>query len=464
MLDRNFDPTMAPLASFYMDESNRLLVLSTDVCDITDDVNANIAYPQLVNELEGNITTLNFVSVHGHFPSTSGSWSTFNNVFAAAESLYGNGLDYFLPTEITAYWNILATLTYTFNTTGLFASSSDSRLSYELLNRPATFSLNGMLSYSGTVPSAHETYSPNFDTNGWTFNRATGFASVNSISNTTGQGLQFSVLQPQNTTGYFSVYMPLGNPQIISGVKSSSYNAATHFLTLVTNGSSNITATYATPIFSDNFESRNFAGWNNGLNTATNGTGNITTVMPKEGLYAANLSQASQFGSYARVDESLLTGQQTLYVRGYFYFNSLSIASGNAERLCRVKSSVFGSTAFLGLANNSGTMEFYIQDAANSSWTYDTADNVTTGTYYSVEMKVYVGVGATDGDVVLWVNGVQRAERTGMNLKQYGNSNEVQLGCVVIGGSGNVAVHLQLDSVVIDSSYIGPISARYSLQ
>jgi|GEM_PF-6662501 len=464
MQDRNFDPTMAPLFTFYMDASGKLLVLSTDVCDITDEINENTAYPQLVNDLEGNLSTLNFVSIHGHFPSTLGNWSTYNNVFAAAESLYGNNMDYFLPSEMSAYWDILATLTYTFNTTGLFALSSDSRLSYELLNRPASFSLNGMLSYSGTVPSAHEIYSPDFDTNGWTFNRATGFASITSISNTTSQGLQFSVSQPQNTTGHFSVYMPLGNPQIISGVESSTYNATTHFLMLVTNGSSNITATYsASPLFSDGFESGNFAGWNNGLNTAANGTGNVTTAMPKEGLYAANLSQASQSGSYARVDESLSTAQQTLYLRAYFYFNSLSIASGNAERLCRVKSSVYGSTAFLGLANNSGAMEFYIQDATNSTWTYDTVDNVVTGTYYSVEMKVYVGVGAADGDVVLWVNGMQRAERTGMNLVQYGNSNEVQLGCVVIGGSGNVAVQLQLDSVVIDSSYIGPIGTRVFL-
>lgn len=247
------DRNQAPLYTFFVDDAGNRLVETIDVNTASDDVTGGKTAQQVADDVIANITTFGLSSMAGHFLKNSDGQTTFNNAFDQIESYFGDSLDYFLTTELNDYWiNVLWNNNYSFNTTTITSSSKDTRLTYMVLNRPQSFSLDNGLSCSVAKPNFHELYSPNLDTKGWKFTRITGYATVSKVEGSQ-NSLAFTITKPLNTVSSVKIFLPQGEPNSIGGADSFSYDSDTHILTIHTRkntATSTITINYqsTTPI------------------------------------------------------------------------------------------------------------------------------------------------------------------------------------------------------------------------
>lgn len=212
---------------------------------------------------------------------------------------------------------------------------------------------------------------------------------------------------------------------------------------------------YATPLFTDGFESGTILTTDTpaGAWTAKTGTVAASTTAKNSGTYSCRCDKSVGF-SY--VSETI-AGQTTVFARGYFDFGTLTAdATG-----CRSDLIWFlGGTTKVG-----GTIIYYDTD----HWTvklhtmYPTdaySDGYTCGLVINcwscIELK-FVKASGTSGEYRLFLNGTDVMDRTAVNTSGAPDIDTVKMGA--IDEYHEESGYVYLDDCVIDSSYIGPIGA-----
>lgn len=83
-----------------------------------------------------------------------------------------------------------------------------------------------------------------------------------------------------------------------------------------------------TPLFSDGFESGNFAAWTS-VTTGGDGSAAVQTVAVKTGAYSARLSATANTGSVAYIRRSLAAAETNLTVSGHFMITQEGLSGAN---------------------------------------------------------------------------------------------------------------------------------------
>ncbi len=203
-------------------------------------------------------------------------------------------------------------------------------------------------------------------------------------------------------------------------------------------------------VFSDGFESGNFNVWSQAV---ADGSGSVAvnSSNPYEGTYGAVFT-AGGVNGYAEADKEGLTSASTYYLRAYYKFAS-GLPSSNEDRIVLggVMASEYTYGAFVTIKRIDGELYWGINHWENSveQNTFEaTASNPTTGQWYCIEIKRDV----TSDAIQLWVDGVSKLS---VSRSISGNSNLVAVGCGWKSYAASAVMYV--DSVVVDTDYIGPI-------
>jgi len=207
-------------------------------------------------------------------------------------------------------------------------------------------------------------------------------------------------------------------------------------------------------IFSDGFESGDFSAWT-GTSIPTGSTVETVTSPVHQGSYAAHIVRPLDLDVHPNIYKDFST-VSTAYARFYVRFGSLPSSNGAIYY-----PAYFGMSEYptyvteISAYNNDGTVYWRIgmpDDDAN--WYFSVSSStVSVDTWYCVEIKK---VGASSvGESRLYVDGVEVASVTGKNTGTKGQCNELSF-WADSSGAGLPQIDTYFDSVIIDSSYIGP--------
>jgi hypothetical protein len=207
-------------------------------------------------------------------------------------------------------------------------------------------------------------------------------------------------------------------------------------------------------IFSDGFESGDFSAWT-GTSIPTGSTVETVTSPVHQGSYAAHIVRPLDLDVHPNIYKDFST-VSTAYARFYVRFGSLPSSNGAIYY-----PAYFGMSEYptyvteISAYNNDGTVYWRIgmpDDDAN--WYFNVSSStVSVDTWYCVEIKK---VGASsNGESRLYVDGVEVASVTGKNTGTKGQCNELSF-WADSSGAGLLQIDTYFDSVIIDSSYIGP--------
>lgn len=216
-----------------------------------------------------------------------------------------------------------------------------------------------------------------------------------------------------------------------------------------------INPAYGTTIFSDTFESGTFLTTDSppGAWTTQSAPNPTITTTAHHGAYAGQFVQS---GGYRFVTKNLSSTMAVVYHRFYFRTNLLPDANGEKYDLSRG----YGVTAGTGIfqttiANYTTTMGglcWSINYRSGSTWTEvnSTVATISIDTWYCVE--IYWKIGASDGEVHLYINGVEKISVTGKDTNNYGNCNQIRNGVTSLTG---VYPTIIVDCVVVSDTYVG---------
>jgi len=214
-------------------------------------------------------------------------------------------------------------------------------------------------------------------------------------------------------------------------------------------------------IFSDGFESGDFSAWT-GTSIPTGSTVETVTSPVHQGSYAAHIVRPLDLDVHPNIYKDFST-VSTAYARFYVRFGSLPSSNGAIYY-----PAYFGMSEYptyvteISAYNNDGTVYWRIgmpDDDAN--WYFSVSSStVSVDTWYCVEIKK---VGASSvGESRLYVDGVEVASVTGKNTGTKGQCNELSF-WADSSGAGLPQIDTYFDSVIINSSYIGPERGVYLL-
>lgn len=203
-------------------------------------------------------------------------------------------------------------------------------------------------------------------------------------------------------------------------------------------------------IFIDDFESQDFSVWT-GETKSGGSTLEVIAGAKYCNSYGAH-SDCPAWNENAYCYKTLVSSYTTVYCRKYVYFNTLGIADGSARDIMTFLSSGGFRSAALGFYNDSGTYKWWIYDRGIASTTL-ASPTISEDTWYCVEQKVVYGAG---GDHKFYLDGVLKLD-TAPDLTGW-NMQTVEAGLSAKTGGHGVAADSHFDCVVVDSSYIGPIS------
>lgn len=200
----------------------------------------------------------------------------------------------------------------------------------------------------------------------------------------------------------------------------------------------------AATIFSDGFESGDFSAW-----TATSGTIAVNNENPHHGTYSAEIDVASGDG-YCY--QTLASGYNELWARGYFYIDSDSGSSNGLDTLLRFMNQYGGiHIAAIGYIGATRTLWLHYRDSVGQN-TDTSATVLPLGTWFCLEL--HYKLGTNTAEVHTYLDGVEIADltHTGFTYTSY------TLQRVYAGAMGNYrgAVHIYFDCVVVADAYIGP--------
>jgi len=147
------------------------------------------------------------------------------------------------------------------------------------------------------------------------------------------------------------------------------------------------------------------------------------------------------------------------HYRARFYFNpnSISMSSGNAHYL--LYGLTGGGAVTLRVEFGKSSTSYRIRAALNNNsttWTNTSWVNITNAAHYiEIDWRAATASGATDGGLTLWIDGIQRANLTGIG-NDTRRIESVRLGAVVGIDSGTRGTELFDAFESHRSTYIGP--------
>ena len=205
-----------------------------------------------------------------------------------------------------------------------------------------------------------------------------------------------------------------------------------------------------TTLFSDNFGSGNFNAWTSVSSDGTTPSTDNTNAF--DGLHATFTTGGVE--GYASASKSNLTSSSVCYVRAYYRFVSgLPSSDGDIIIFGGLVSNDYNYGAFIRITRASGQLYWGIDHWENGieQATYEVSpSNPTTDQWYCVEIKRDV---ASD-TMQLWVDGTSKVS---VSRSISGNTNEAQIGCGW--KSYSTPATMYVDSVIVDTSYIGPVTS-----
>jgi uncharacterized repeat protein (TIGR02543 family) len=247
---------------------------------------------------------------------------------------------------------------------------------------------------------------------------------------------------------------------------SGDISGSTNPITITMNGNKAVTVTFTQTqyIFSDGFESGDFANWD-GTSTTTGETATVVSSPSYDGFYGARFTSnggasTEQAYVYKVVDVS------EVYVRGYFNIGGSLPLNDNGDRFYFIRLLAGnGQTglAYAGIRRDNGVDEWvlYALNGYTAVWTYAQSPLPQNGVWYSVELHWKLG-GSGAGVVQLYLDGVKIIEVTGINTAYFGNARRVDFGLVQATlVQKNLAIYA--DGAVVSQSYVGPEATLLSL-
>ncbi|MEM3090527.1 MAG: heparin lyase I family protein, partial [Candidatus Bathyarchaeia archaeon] len=220
-------------------------------------------------------------------------------------------------------------------------------------------------------------------------------------------------------------------------------------------------AQYFTTIFQSGFETGDFSEW-----TATeqpNGIASVQSITKHHGNYAAKFETTSTaVGSYAAAYKNI-AATSLVYMRFYLYLDNLP--GVNNSRL------LYGQ---LHNVANGYILLFYVNRGSIGNlrwelrlWTggtlvsyYSANENIQTNQWYCVEMKLKVH--GTQGEIALWIDGVQKIAQTGLDTDDRGNVDRVYVTCFISTTAQDAFKSCKIDCVVVADTYTGPEFKQWS--
>jgi len=209
-------------------------------------------------------------------------------------------------------------------------------------------------------------------------------------------------------------------------------------------------------IFEDGFESGDFSNWSG--TTASSGTISVTNANPKQGTYNAR-SELSGSGERKAYCYKSGFNEGIIHVRLYVMFKDAIPSASTSDGISIMYVRNVDNTAGLFQVSvgytNSRWQGNYRKAGTWTTWN-NASHTASLDTWYCVEAAYYVH--ATEGYFKVWVNETLIFEDTNIDTSQNGNAGEVRVGVHSSYSTNSLSHKVDIDCVVVDSSYIGPLS------
>jgi hypothetical protein len=196
--------------------------------------------------------------------------------------------------------------------------------------------------------------------------------------------------------------------------------------------------------------------------TGTNADGSNTvaasTTFANSGSYSIKSYQAA-WGNQAVAYKSLASAS-TYYARCYVRYTNMLDSGGRYSRFLILGDGINYEhiSACIKLYDDPTVPKwclFYSDGGADQVAVLD-SDYPEINTWYCIEIKGVIS--ATVGEARFYLNGVEKLTATGLNNDDWGNFDRVEVGQYFSEGPyGDITNYI--DDVVVDTAYIGPISA-----
>lgn len=201
-------------------------------------------------------------------------------------------------------------------------------------------------------------------------------------------------------------------------------------------------------VFEDGFESGDFAAW-----TGTSGSPEVAGNVVHHGSYSA------EFNATEYCYKTLPSSLAVLYHR--FYVRWTESPDANSENIFFARGLAGGTVIYeVGVVyyySESPRKCWYFNYRSGATWTRAyVPETIEADTWYCAEL--YWKLGASDGEVHLYIDGVDVVNVSGKDTDNYGNCDTIRNGIELSIGGESCTVYE--DCVVVDSSYIGPESSN----
>jgi hypothetical protein len=166
-------------------------------------------------------------------------------------------------------------------------------------------------------------------------------------------------------------------------------------------------------IFTDGFESGNFSAWSSSVtNNGTLSVSAAAAMVQTRGMQAGINSNTSIY-----VVDTSPVNEARYRARFYFNPNSITMTNGNAHYLLYGLTGTEAVTLRVEFGKSSTSYRIRADISSNStSWTATSWYNISnTAHYIEIDWRAATAAGANDGGLTLWIDGVQRANLTGIN-------------------------------------------------
>ena len=207
-------------------------------------------------------------------------------------------------------------------------------------------------------------------------------------------------------------------------------------------------ASAASPLFTDSFESRNFANWT-GTRTSTGETMSVTNLKAKDGAYSAFFSaDGNQASGFAYAYKSLQP-QTTLYERGYILPATFSITASYSRFYFSAFTASKGDiTIQAGCINTGSKISWRLALRVGTAWKIvDSSVAVGLNQWHSFELQWMQS--STGGYGKLYIDGTLVCSVSQVNTSAYGASTLAECGIVM---SGYAKTNYYLDGIQISNA------------
>jgi hypothetical protein len=201
----------------------------------------------------------------------------------------------------------------------------------------------------------------------------------------------------------------------------------------------------AAELFSDSFELNNLNLWDGWYDSGAGAIVGTEDVHPYNGTYNL-ISQidGSTADQQAGVYKYISAPSKTTYARGYFKFNVLPNIDCQFSIMSFESPGAYMAEAVLSTWSSGGTTIYfaYMKDGvAEYFWDIPVP---LLNVWYCYEM--YLNIGALDGAVKFFINGVEVASDSGFDNDDWGNPNQIQLARFTL---GQTAHEMYADDILV---------------